>query len=464
MCSIFGAVINRTGSVKEWQKLVNCITGMATAGAQRGTDAAGLAVIWPGPKADVFKTNQSSYWLVNQKGWKDLLELPKGEWPLAIMGHTRAATHGFNTADNAHPFLFTHEDKFELIGTHNGVIRNHIMLAPTTPTHPVDSYNFFDYLRRAPSEDEIDHRLYRAAGNYALAFVFRNQFRLARNPGSPCVVATPSLPGVTLYASTEHMLGCGAAWGNMDIKERMHLKPGRLFSYSWEKAKWRSRIYEKFNQHGTSSREVTRATRASAAAAPTTPTPAVTGTVKMSSSLFDGIWTETRVDASGATQRTHTCSGCNVVVHDLERGCPQCKKGARPRAFKAKVPDVYQTSETLNSLYDEARKTTLSVKEMSDILIADVLKLQKMGGTTYCARCNCFGNDLRKSEYVKAVVCRSCEDIMHVERYADLSKSRGTNFCEECNKDTKIVKMVKRPIHKLMCAECAVKNLTESVH
>jgi len=79
----------------------------------RGTDSAGIA-----------ERHNDTMMITKVVGKASLDLVPSYDFrPSTLMiGHTRAATYGVKTIDNAHPFLF--ENKRRVIGAHNGTLKN----------------------------------------------------------------------------------------------------------------------------------------------------------------------------------------------------------------------------------------------------------------------------------------------------------------------------------------------------
>lgn len=116
MCGIFGAI---NGDI---DKLVT----IGCLAKERGHQATGLF-----DDKGIIKDAVDSTIFFGEKETKQFLKRDSK----FVVGHTRFATFGTNTKDNAHPFVYDH-----ITGAHNGVINNHWDLGQ----YAVDSQAFFD--------------------------------------------------------------------------------------------------------------------------------------------------------------------------------------------------------------------------------------------------------------------------------------------------------------------------------
>ena len=81
---------------------------------------------------------------------------PDDEWK-SVIYHTRAASHGTISLDNAHPFTFKTVGGGTLVGTHNGIVTNHDELCKTYKRDfQVDSMHIFANLAEGLSSKEIN--------------------------------------------------------------------------------------------------------------------------------------------------------------------------------------------------------------------------------------------------------------------------------------------------------------------
>jgi len=122
------------------------LEGLLVANAARGTDASGLAIVSATGRS-IYKQALPSIKFVEQPASRKLIR--KGG-RIAI-AHTRYATTGDNTNENAHPFTVGH-----VTGAHNGIISNYIALDDALREH--QGADVKDY-RRAEVDSEVVFRL-----------------------------------------------------------------------------------------------------------------------------------------------------------------------------------------------------------------------------------------------------------------------------------------------------------------
>jgi len=174
-------IVGYTGNREAQEIILDCLKRLE----YRGYDSAGLAMVSPG-----------SLQLKKSMGEIAVLESNLGHMPGTTgIAHTRWATHGKPTTENAHPFL---DCKGEYAVVHNGILTNYMGLKEELLkkghefTSETDSEIFAHLIEDAPGKDlksKVLSVLKLVDGAYAIAVVEKgkNEIVAARNE-SPLVV------------------------------------------------------------------------------------------------------------------------------------------------------------------------------------------------------------------------------------------------------------------------------------
>jgi glucosamine--fructose-6-phosphate aminotransferase (isomerizing) len=174
-------IVGYTGNREAQEIILDCLKRLE----YRGYDSAGLAMVSPG-----------SLQLKKSMGEIAVLESNLGHMPGTTgIAHTRWATHGKPTTENAHPFL---DCKGEYAVVHNGILTNYMGLKEELLkkghkfTSETDSEVFAHLIEDAPGKDlksKVLSVLKLVEGAYAIAVVEKgkNEIVAARNE-SPLVV------------------------------------------------------------------------------------------------------------------------------------------------------------------------------------------------------------------------------------------------------------------------------------
>ena len=168
MCGIVGYVGNE-------QAAPILLNGLAKL-EYRGYDSAGIAV----------RDGDKHVEVVKAKGRLKALE-EKTNNGLAVkgtcgIGHTRCATHGEPSENNAHPHI---SDDYNVVGVHNGIIENYQELKDKLVKNGYEFYSstdtevaikLIDYYYKKYEHtpvDAINHAMVRIRGSYAFAIMFK---------------------------------------------------------------------------------------------------------------------------------------------------------------------------------------------------------------------------------------------------------------------------------------------------
>ena len=184
----------------------------------RGYDSAGIAVY-----------NQNEVEIVKAKGrLKSLMEKTNDGQSVngtCGIGHTRWATHGEPSEDNAHPHISFHE---KIVTVHNGIIENYQELKDRllkegyifysqTDTEVATNLIEFYYLKNKDPLKAISEAMMRIRGSYALAVMFKDysdQIFVARKD-SPMILGVSNqesyiasdVPAILKYTRNVYYIG-----------------------------------------------------------------------------------------------------------------------------------------------------------------------------------------------------------------------------------------------------------------
>ncbi len=181
MCGIFG-IVNDSAATRR------IVEGLAKL-SYRGYDSAGLATIHNGG----IDRRRAAGQIDNLRTLLTQAPLDSG---LTAIGHTRWATHGMPTAENAHPHA---TDKVAVV--HNGIIENHHALRrrlqeaghhfESVTDSEVIPHLISEYLARGATPLEaVQRATSELEGNYAIAAIFADyeDLVIASRRGSPLAV------------------------------------------------------------------------------------------------------------------------------------------------------------------------------------------------------------------------------------------------------------------------------------
>jgi glucosamine 6-phosphate synthetase-like amidotransferase/phosphosugar isomerase protein len=157
MCGVYGFVGIPT------TKTARVLGMLAVLNEDRGQDSAGMAFISENSIDIVKNTGTSERLLLEHKPLQHLWHNAKNS-PVTVIGHTRAATTGAVTQENAHPFNYE-----GIVYAHNGMISNHETLCDKLDYDcAVDSQVIGPLLLKYAPEIAYSKHL---AGSYAIPWV-----------------------------------------------------------------------------------------------------------------------------------------------------------------------------------------------------------------------------------------------------------------------------------------------------
>ncbi|MCR5420792.1 MAG: glutamine--fructose-6-phosphate transaminase (isomerizing) [Lachnospiraceae bacterium] len=186
----------------------------------RGYDSAGIAVRNGEDKVKIVKAKGRLMELANKT---DDGKAMKGNCGI---GHTRWATHGEPSENNAHPH---HSDDFDVVGVHNGIIENYIEIkdkllkknysfySETDTEAVVKLIDYYYKKYKLGPVDAMAKTMVRVRGSYALAVMFKDypgQIWVARKD-SPMIIGVDAkasfvasdVPAILKYTRKVYYIG-----------------------------------------------------------------------------------------------------------------------------------------------------------------------------------------------------------------------------------------------------------------
>jgi len=231
MCGIFGVISGKKGGYSSSQ-LQSLVSSLFILSESRGKEAAGLAFLLD-DTITVYKQPIKSKEFIRRKSYRTLFKSVT-KTPVAVVGHSRLATHGFQIANQNNQPVITSN----VVGIHNGIVVNddwlwsHVL--KKKPKYEVDTEALLElidfYCQKGFSAKQAVQMVYgQIRGSASIAVFLKNEpdLILATNTGSLYFSKT-SKPQSIIFASESYILRQLKKENSAarQMREIVHIKPG----------------------------------------------------------------------------------------------------------------------------------------------------------------------------------------------------------------------------------------------
>lgn len=226
MCGIYGIAKSPVPYTKKQLKTAKkVLREIAIDSETRGSHSSGIASV--GLETKIYKSLLKSSKFVTSKDYTRALSSIANNSSQILLGHTRFATEGAISVQNAHPFKVG-----GVVGAHNGCVYNiDEMKTKLNKDCPVDSQLIFKSIDKA---DGIQDAIKYFDSDFALSFVKDNPqiLHLCREDNRPLFVAYVTSLKTLFYASEGDFIEDALIMAGINDVEVYQLSKNNLYSYN----------------------------------------------------------------------------------------------------------------------------------------------------------------------------------------------------------------------------------------